>query len=133
MDDIDLYIGALLENHVSVYQSGALMGPIALCITANQFQRTKNGDRYFYDIGGQPHSFTLGRNESKWKLILGSEWPILYFIADQLNQIRRSSLARLICDNNDGSVTNMQPLAMIQPIGTYAIDFNVFQKKKISF
>ncbi|XP_046649809.1 peroxidase-like [Daphnia pulicaria] len=96
VDDIDLYIGALLENHLTVYQSGALMGPIALCITANQFQRTKNGDRYFYDIGGQPHSFTL----------------------DQLNQIRRSSLARLICDNNDGSVTNMQPLAMIQPIET---------------
>jgi peroxidase len=60
VDDIDLYIGCLLENHITVFKSGALMGPTALCIAANQFQRTKNGDRFFYDIGGQPHSFTLG-------------------------------------------------------------------------
>nr|CAH0100262.1 unnamed protein product [Daphnia galeata] len=90
VDDIDLYIGCLLENHITVFKSGALMGPTALCIAANQFQRTKNGDRFFYDIGGQPHSFTL----------------------DQLNQIRQSSLARIICDNNDGSVNKIQPLAM---------------------
>ncbi|KZR97597.1 Uncharacterized protein APZ42_007433, partial [Daphnia magna] len=55
VDDIDLYIGCLFETHV---ESESLMGPTALCITAEQFQKTKNGDRYFYDIGDQPNSFT---------------------------------------------------------------------------
>ncbi|KAI9553143.1 hypothetical protein GHT06_021036 [Daphnia sinensis] len=95
VDDIDLYIGCLFETNVES-ESGALMGPTALCITAEQFQKTKNGDRYFYDIGGQPNSFT----------------------PEQLNQIRQSSLARLMCDNNDGSVTTMQPFAMKSPVGT---------------
>ncbi|XP_032796761.2 peroxidase [Daphnia magna] len=93
VDDIDLYIGCLFETHV---ESESLMGPTALCITAEQFQKTKNGDRYFYDIGDQPNSFT----------------------PDQLDQIRQSSLARLMCDNNDGSVTTMQPFAMKSPVGT---------------
>jgi len=55
VDDIDLYIGCLFEKHLES-ESGALMGPTAICITANQFQRTKNGDRffYFYDIGKNP-------------------------------------------------------------------------------
>ncbi|XP_032796762.2 peroxidase [Daphnia magna] len=93
VDDIDLYIGCLFETHV---ESESLMGPTALCIAAEQFQKTKNGDRYFYDIGDQPNSFT----------------------PDQLDQIRQSSLARLMCDNNDGSVTTMQPFAMKSPVGT---------------
>lgn len=59
MDDIDLYIGCLFEAHLGA-DSGAMMGPTALCITAEQFQKTKNGDRYFYDIGGQLNSFTPG-------------------------------------------------------------------------
>jgi len=60
VDDIDLYIGCLFEKHLAS-DSGALMGPTAICITANQFQKTKNGDRFFYDIGNQPNSFTPGR------------------------------------------------------------------------
>ncbi|EFX83748.1 hypothetical protein DAPPUDRAFT_47883, partial [Daphnia pulex] len=95
VDDIDLYIGCLFEKHLGS-ESGALMGPTAICITANQFQRTKNGDRFFYDIANQPNSFT----------------------PDQLDQIRWSSWARLICNNNDGTVTTMQPLAMRVPTGT---------------
>ena len=118
MDDIDLYIGCLFEKHLGS-ESGALMGPTALCITANQFQRTKNGDRFFYDIGNQPNSFTPGKTlnpKRLWRNLL-KEIKFLFLIVDQLTQIRQSSFARLICDNNDGSVTNMQPLAMKSPAG----------------
>ena len=44
--------------------------------------------------------------------------PHFTIIVDQLNQIRQASFARLICDNNDGSVTHMQPRAMRSPTGT---------------
>jgi peroxidase len=60
VDDIDLYIGCLFEKPLGS-ESGALMGPTAICITAYQFQRTKNGDRFFYDIANQPNSFTPGK------------------------------------------------------------------------
>lgn len=58
VDDIDLYIGCLNEIHVP----GTLMGPTALCIVKDQFAKLKNGDRFFYDIGEQPHSFTIGND-----------------------------------------------------------------------
>ena len=35
-----------------------------------------------------------------------------YFCLEQLDQIKRISLARIICDNNEGSVQSIQPLAM---------------------
>ncbi len=37
------------------------MGPTAICIIADQFRKIKDGDRFFYDIGNQPHSFTPGK------------------------------------------------------------------------
>ena len=58
MDDIDLYIGSLFETQIP----GALVGPTALCIISDQFKKIKNGDRFFYDIGGQPNSFTPSKD-----------------------------------------------------------------------
>ncbi len=57
MDDIDLYIGCLNEIRIP----GTLMGPTALCIIADQFKKIKDGDRFFYDVGDQPNSFTPGK------------------------------------------------------------------------
>ena len=59
VDDIDLYIGSLYEIHVP----GTLMGPTALCVITDQFKKIKNGDRFFYDIGGQSNSFTTGKKK----------------------------------------------------------------------
>ena len=52
------------------------MGPTTQCLLLEQFSRTREGDRFWYE-GGQ--TFTAG----------------------QLAEIRLSSLARVICDNAD--------------------------------
>jgi len=57
VDDMDMYIAGLVELPIS---NGALIGPTALCLIADQFAKTKNGDRFFYDVGNQISSFTLG-------------------------------------------------------------------------
>ncbi|XP_054281267.1 peroxidase-like [Macrosteles quadrilineatus] len=75
VDDVDLYVGGVMEDLVP----NALVGPVFQCIVAEQFRRWRNGDRFFYEFGGQPGSFRL----------------------DQLDEIRKASLALLICRNSD--------------------------------
>lgn len=57
VDDIDLIVGLLLEK----LSDGALVGPTARCLIADSFYRFKAGDRFFYDVRGQPGSFTPGK------------------------------------------------------------------------
>ena len=59
VDDIDLYVGGLIERHLP----GSMLGPVFSCIISDQFARLKEGDRFFYEHGGQPHSFTPGKLE----------------------------------------------------------------------
>ena len=59
VDDIDLYVGCLAESARPA--NGSLMGPTTLCIIGRQFGVTKNNDRFFYDVGQQDGSFTLGK------------------------------------------------------------------------
>jgi len=86
VNDIDLFIGASSEKRLR----GALLGPTSSCIIAEQFRRLKKGDRFWFENGDLDTSFS--RN--------------------QLKQLRKSSLARVLCDNSDVKV--MQPLAMVQ-------------------
>jgi len=60
VDDIDFIVGALLE----IPAEGAKVGPTARCIIADSFYRYKVGDRFFYDVRGQPGSFTPGMSVS---------------------------------------------------------------------
>lgn len=55
------------------------------CLILDQFYRIKNGDRFWYENGG-PQGFSL----------------------NQLNEIRKTTLANVLCDNSDG-------LDLIQP------------------
>lgn len=56
-DDIDLYIAGMAEKVIS----GGLLGHTFSHIVADQFARLKEADRFFYELGGQPSSFTLGK------------------------------------------------------------------------
>eukprot|EP00102_Acyrthosiphon_pisum_P024336 XP_016661546.1 PREDICTED: peroxidase mlt-7-like [Acyrthosiphon pisum] len=69
-NDIDLLVGALLEKHAD----DAMVGPTMRCIIREQFVRTRIADRYFYDVPG-------------------------VFTDYQLENIKRVTLARVICDN----------------------------------
>ena len=65
----------------------ALVGETFICLIVDVFARLRFGDRFFYDLKGQAGSFTEA----------------------QLDQIRQSSIARLICDNTN--INEIQPLA----------------------
>lgn len=89
VDDIDLYVGGFLE----AAHEDSILGPVFKCIIGDQFARLKKGDRFFYDLGiDQNIAFTL----------------------PQLNEVRKTSMARIICDNTD-EIDRIQPLAFKMP------------------
>lgn len=77
--DIDLLVGALAEKPVD----SSLLGPTFTCLIREQMYRTRVGDRYFYTHATQ-------------------------FTPDQLEEIKKISLARIFCDNGD-NILKMQP------------------------
>ncbi|CAD6194467.1 unnamed protein product [Caenorhabditis auriculariae] len=72
VDAIDMYVGSLLEDPVR----DSLVGPTLGCIIGEQFKRTRNGDRFFYE------------NEK-------------VFNGEQLRQIKKITMARVLCDAGD--------------------------------
>ncbi|XP_025421585.1 peroxidase isoform X2 [Sipha flava] len=75
VDDLDLYTGLLSERPLD----GSILGPTITCLLADQFLRTKLGDRYWYETGEKPQAFD----------------------EDQLSEIRKTTFAAIICDNSD--------------------------------
>ncbi|CCD64694.1 peroxidase [Caenorhabditis elegans] len=69
VDAIDMYVGSLLEDPVK----DALVGPTLSCIIGEQFKRTRNGDRLWYE-------------NSK------------VFSPEQLLQIKKITMSRVLCD-----------------------------------
>merc|ERR1719209_2267696 len=84
VDDIDLFVGGTLENP----HKKALLGPTDLCIIGDQFSRFKLADRFWFENGNE--------EESRFSLA-------------QLDSLRDTSMARLICDNTD--IKEIQPFA----------------------
>ena len=77
--DIDLFAGAMNEFPLR----GSAVGFTFRCILTQQFRNLRRGDRFWYenqDRQGQKVGFTL----------------------QQLKQIRKVTLARVLCDNVDG-------------------------------
>ena len=54
MDDIDLYVGGLAE--LSTLGDG-IVGPTMTCLLAENFNKLKFGDRFFYESGANPNQF----------------------------------------------------------------------------
>ncbi|XP_076043152.1 salivary peroxidase/catechol oxidase-like isoform X2 [Oratosquilla oratoria] len=86
IDDIDLFVGAIAERPLA----DSIIGPTFLCIIGDQFTKLRVGDRFYYENGGLESSFT----------------------EDQLAEIRKISLARVLCDSSEDLHT-MQPLAFV--------------------
>ncbi|XP_046396972.1 peroxidase-like [Ischnura elegans] len=87
-EDVDLWSAGISERRYS----GSLVGPTFSCIIAHTFRRLKVGDRFWYENGGQPGSFT----------------------PDQLQEIRKVKLSRLLCDSGD-YIRSMQVYALLLP------------------
>ncbi|XP_040360169.1 chorion peroxidase-like [Ixodes scapularis] len=92
-DDVDLWAAGLMEFPS---EPGSLVGPTFASILARQFRSLKYGDRFFYTHGYGPHVHPLSD--------------------EQLEEVSKFSLAKLICANvDDPEKFLVQPFAMIQP------------------
>lgn len=83
---MDLLSGGLLETPLK----GAVFGTTFSCLIAGQFSLIKNSDRFWYENDFPPSTFSKG----------------------QLQEIRQSKLAGIICENFE-DVTMIQPKAFI--------------------
>ncbi|KAF8372963.1 hypothetical protein PRIPAC_79392 [Pristionchus pacificus] len=77
VDDIDLYVGLLLERPTD---PTALLGPTGSHLIADQLSAFKRGDRFFYENTATPGALSQA----------------------EYNAIRTFSLAQLICENTEG-------------------------------
>ncbi|XP_037780731.1 chorion peroxidase-like [Penaeus monodon] len=82
VDDIDLFSGGLAEKPVL----RGLVGPTFACILGQQFLNLRRGDRFWFENGGFVSSLS----------------------PDQLKEVRKVTLARVMCDNLD-DIDDLQP------------------------
>ncbi|XP_053689507.1 peroxidasin [Sabethes cyaneus] len=82
--NIDLWVGGILEDQLP----GAKVGPLFMCILVEQFKKLRDGDRFWYE------------NEQ--------------FKPEQLAQIRKTTLGRVLCDNGD-NITRVTENVFVLP------------------
>lgn len=88
VDDIDLFAGGLSEFRMQ----GSRLGPTFACIIGRQFARLRFGDRFWFESSDGPNAFTTS----------------------QLDSIRDTTLASLLCSNSD-SLNQIQINALKLP------------------
>lgn len=84
--DIDLLAGGLLETPLP----GSIVGPTFNCLLRHQFSLLRRSDRFWYENDLPPSSLTT----------------------EQLQEIRKVTLAGLLCANTDG-LNKVQPMAFV--------------------
>lgn len=93
VEDIDVFTGLMLEPDM---QAGGLLGPTAQCLIAQQFERLRVGDRFWYENAADPAVNTVNTA----------------FTACQLRELRKCLLSKVICDNFD--IPSVPRFALIQ-------------------
>ena len=88
--NIDVWVGGILEDQLP----NAKVGPLFKCLLSEQFRRMRDGDRFWM------------------------ENPTV-FQTEQLEQIKKASLARVLCDNAD-NITRIQRDVFLLPEGDNA-------------
>ncbi|GAB6025614.1 hypothetical protein CHUAL_011341 [Chamberlinius hualienensis] len=88
VDDIELFPAGISEYPLS----GGIIGPTFSCIILQQFFKLKAGDRFWFENSPQSAGISA-------------------FSIEQVDEIRKSSLARIICDNTD-YIETIQPKVM---------------------
>ncbi|KAI6191954.1 hypothetical protein M3Y97_00283900 [Aphelenchoides bicaudatus] len=88
VDDGDLFVLGLAEKA----KKGSLLGPTFDCLLAQQFHRIKHGDRFWY----------------------GNSLGIGGFTNEQTNELRKTTLAGVFCDNTN-DLGPIQPRIFEQP------------------
>nr|CAD7428478.1 unnamed protein product [Timema monikensis] len=146
--DVDLWSGGVSERPLP----GSMVGPTFACVIATQFSYSRRGDRFWYENGNQPSSFTPAT--PKWVVLLdfkvdpvftcgvgntrGSPRKPTYafpplpllthtmalgfaghaacvaYSPEQLQEIRKQKLSRVICDNTD-LMDTIQVYPMVLP------------------
>lgn len=85
VDDIDLFPGGMSERSLH----GGSVGPTFGCILADQFSRLRRCDRFWFE-----------NND-----------PFVRFSESQLAELRKITLAKIVCENSDG-ITHIQKEVM---------------------
>ncbi|XP_073972965.1 salivary peroxidase/catechol oxidase-like isoform X2 [Rhodnius prolixus] len=86
--DVDLWSGGVSEKPLP----GSMIGPTFACIIATQMSYIRRGDRFWYELPNQPSSFT----------------------PEQLQEVRKTKLSRIVCDNTD-LIDTIQVYPMVLP------------------
>ena len=111
VNDIDLWSAGISERPMP----GSMVGPVFACIMGETFRNLRYGDRFWYENGGWPSSFTLGmfspHHSSQNSTNISS---VNRFFIGQLNEIRRVKLSRIVCDNSD-QLESAQVYVMVLP------------------
>jgi len=95
-DDIDLFTGLMSEYSVD----DGVVGHTAACILGDGFHDWRFGDRWWYETND----------------------PLTGFPLPQLNQIKQTTLARLVCDNTDIDFIQVNPLLEANPENNPLVD-----------
>ncbi|KAI8801186.1 hypothetical protein BJ742DRAFT_744669 [Cladochytrium replicatum] len=87
VDNLDAYVGGLSENRMIGIFQGARVGPLFGAAIKDQYERLRNGDRYYYKNGGMDDE-NGGLTES-------------IYTANEVEEIDKTTLSNIIKRNTD--------------------------------